>query len=282
MSAIPTQQLDGVAQRGLEVLMDLTGKLNSLADREAVASAAIDALQRATACRRIAIVEPSSENEFAVLASSSDETPSISHSLIEQAARPGLVELRVKKSEANRAQSILDLGIRSSICAPICVQSVPSAFITVDTRDTEGVVPKDAAAFCHSVAQLLGLSFEPLAAATVTERNRELQSDLDAARRLQQLLSPPSQGNSARSHITSSQSWHARATSPQHPLGTPLTASQTGNTSHRGPHRLKRFRSGSFEGPSLWRRACLFTGGESGWAVWRVVWGAERGCRSGG
>ena len=109
--------------------MDLTGKLNSLADREGVASEAVDALQRATACRRVVIVEPSRERELAVLASSSDETPNISRTLIERAARQGLVELRVSESAANQAQSIVDLGIRSAICAPIAstVRPPPSS-----------------------------------------------------------------------------------------------------------------------------------------------------------
>lgn len=195
VSAIPAQQLGGVAQRGLDVLMELTGKLHSLADRGAVASAAVDALQRATACRRIVIVEPTAEQELVVLASSSGETPSISRTLIEQAARQGLVELRVSGSTEKRAPSIVDLGIRSAICAPILIEDSPSAYITIDTRDAEGVVPQDAAAFCNSVAQLVALSFDRIAAESMAERHRELRYDLDAARRVQELLSPPSRGS---------------------------------------------------------------------------------------
>ncbi len=194
VSAIPAQQLGGVAQRGLEVLMELTAKLDELDAREAAAQAAADAVREATSCRRVVVVEPESDTELSVLASTSVEPPKVSRSLVEQAARQGLVQLTVNPGQGDQAQSIVDLGIRSAICAPVLVDGSPTAFMTIDTRDAEGVVPPDAASFCQSVARLTGLAFQRISATMMADRHRQLQADLDAARRAQELLSPPKQG----------------------------------------------------------------------------------------
>jgi len=104
------------------------------------------------------------------------------------------VQLLVGDEQSNQARSIVDLGIRSAICARVLVDGSPSAFMMIDTRDAEGVVPSDAASFCQSIARLMGLAFQRLGAASMAERNRQLQADLDAARRAQELLSPPERG----------------------------------------------------------------------------------------
>lgn len=192
--AISHEQLDGVAQRGLNVLMDLTVKLESSSDRQGVAAAAVAAVHEATRCRRVVIVEQEADDELVVLASTTQDAPKLSRSLIDQASRLGLVQLTVQDGQSQQAQSIMDLGIRSAICASILVAKTPVAFMMIDTRDTEGVVPKDAAAFCHSVSRLAGLAFERISAASMAERHRQLESDLEAARRAQELLSPPTHG----------------------------------------------------------------------------------------
>ena len=193
VSAIPAQQLGGVAQRGLEVLMQLTAKFDELNTRELVAQAAADAIRKATSCRRVVVVEPESDAELTVLASTSPQPPKVSRSLIEQATRQGLVQLTVNPGQGNQAQSIVDLGIRSAICAPVQVDGLPAAFMMIDTRDAEGIVPPDAASFCQSVARLTGLAFQRISAKKMADRHRQLQADLDAARRAQELLSPPVQ-----------------------------------------------------------------------------------------
>ncbi len=194
VSAIPGQQLGGVAQRGLDVLMELTAALESLDTRQAVAQAAADAVRRATGWRRVIVVEIASEPELAVLGSTSEEVPKVSRSLLEQAAQQGLVQMTVQQDARDHAHSIMELGIRSAICAPIHVDGAPAAFMTIDTRDAEGVVPMDAASFCQSVARLVGLGFQRISATAMRDRHRQLQEDLSAARRAQELLSPPKKG----------------------------------------------------------------------------------------
>lgn len=194
VSAIAPEQLSGVAQRGLDVLMDLTAQLDVADDRKRVSEAVVKAVQEATRCRRVVIVEPETDDELVVLASTTGDAPKVSRSLIEQASRHGLVQHTVDGGQSQQAQSIIDLGIRSAICAPILVANLPCAFMMIDTRDTEGVVPADAAAFCHAVSRLAGLAFERISAASMADRHRQLEADLDAARRAQELLSPPTRG----------------------------------------------------------------------------------------
>ncbi len=194
VSAIPKQQLEGVAQRGLEVLMQLTEALEGADTRERVAQATVNAVREATGCRRVVLVEPDSESELMVLASTTKDSPRVSRSLIEQASRHGLVQLMVEDSGSRAAQSIIEMGIRSAICAPIIGEGCARAFLVVDTRDAEGVVPADAGAFCQSVSRVAGLALGRISAALMTERHRQLQGDLEAARRAQELLSPARRG----------------------------------------------------------------------------------------
>lgn len=194
VSIIPTEQMGGVAQRGLDVLMEFTETIGTLETRNSVAQAAADAIMQATGCRRVVVVERESDEELSLLAATSEQTPQVSSTLIEQAARQGPVQMLIRPGQQNQAQSIMELGIRSAICVPILVERMPSAFITIDTRDAEGVVPPDAASFCQSIARLVGLAFQRLNSALMAERHRQLNADLDAARRAQELLSPPKQG----------------------------------------------------------------------------------------
>lgn len=194
VSAVPARQLGGIAQRGLDVLMELTARLDELGSRNDVANVAAHAVREATGCRRVVVVEIETDEELSVLASTSEQPPRISRSLVDQAARQGLVQLMVDADQPDQAPSIMELGIRSAICAPVLVDAVPSAFMTIDTRDAEGIVPPDAASFCQAVARLVGQAFQRIGAARMAERHRQLQDDLEAARRAQELLSPPRQG----------------------------------------------------------------------------------------
>ncbi len=194
ISAIDAKRLSGVAQRGLEALLALSKALERASDESSVADAVVDAVENATGCHRVVVTRPISDSEFETLAATTDEIPVLSHSLIDAAARQGLVELHVAGQEQDQAHSIMQLNIRSAICAPITAGNVPVAFIVLDTRNAEGVLPSDATAFCQSVAQLAGLALERVLSAKLAARHQQLEQDLGAARRAQELLLPPRTG----------------------------------------------------------------------------------------
>lgn len=200
ISVIEQNQLGGVAQRGLDVLMELTSKLHESNERDVVASTAVDGIREATGCRRVVIVELNTDEEFVILASTTEDTPKISRSLIEQASKKGLVQLTISDNPSQLAHSIMSLGIRSALCAPILVEKSAVAFLMIDTRDAERAVPTDAAAFCQSVSRLLGFAFERINSMMMAERHKQLQGDLDTARRAQELLSPPNSGRFGSVH----------------------------------------------------------------------------------
>lgn len=194
ISAIDPSRMSGVAQRGLDALLNLSAQLDSAPSLSDVAIAVAEAVKTAIGCERVVVARPVSTDEVELLASTVSEVPRLSRSLMEEASKKGLVELQVSGQVGNQAQSIMELNIRTAICAPIISGGSPLAFLVVDTRDSERALPPDAAAFCQSVARLAGLAFERIGATTLTERNRQLQHDLDAARRVQELLSPAAAG----------------------------------------------------------------------------------------
>ncbi len=195
ISRIDPAAMAGLAQRGLEALLGLSADLESARDPKAVAEATVRAIGGATGCRRVVVVRPNSEVDLETLASIGEQAPRLSRSLIDAAARDGLVELRVSGQTMNQAHSIMALNIRSAICAPIMAGGSAAAFVLLDTRDAEDSLPSDAAAFCQSVARLAGLTLERIQSTALQERHRQLQQDLDAARRAQELLSPPARGS---------------------------------------------------------------------------------------
>lgn len=198
ISAIDTSNLSGVAQRGLEALLVLAGRLDTAASHGDVAEAVVAAVAGATGCRRVVVARIASESELELLASTTEEPPRLSRSLIDAAERNGLVELSVASVPAEQTHSIMELRIRSAICAPIHVGGAAAAFLVLDTRDAETSLPPDAAAFCQSVARLSGLALARIEAAMLAERHRQLEQDLAAARRAQELLSPPRDGSFGR------------------------------------------------------------------------------------
>ncbi len=194
ISVVDASQFAGVAQRRLEALLSLSTELNLAASEDDVASAVVQAVARATGCARVVVARQVSEAEVEVLASTTSEPPQLSQSLIDAAARQGLIELRTMGQHPPQAHSILELNISTAICAPIIAGQTPMAFLVLDSRGAESSLPTDAGAFCQSVAQLAGLTIERLHTADLAARHRQLELDLGAARRAQELLSPSEAG----------------------------------------------------------------------------------------
>ncbi|MFG0252534.1 MAG: SpoIIE family protein phosphatase [Phycisphaerales bacterium JB038] len=194
ISVVDASQFAGVAQRRLEALLSLSTELNLAGSEDEVASAVVQAVARATGCARVVVARQVSDAEIEVLASTAADPPRLSRSLIDAAARQGLIELHSMGRQTPQAHSILELNIRTAICAPIVAGQMPMAFLVLDTRGAESSLPSDAGAFCQSVAQLAGLTIERLHSADLAARHRQLEIDLGAARRAQELLSPKESG----------------------------------------------------------------------------------------
>jgi len=188
----------GLGQRGLDALLKASESLNAAADDEAIALAVVEAMHGGTGCPRILVVRPLGPDEYETLAASRiEETPRLSGSLLAgAAAERSVVELRGQAGgiAAEQGHSIVDLGIRTAICAPMLVGDAPDAFVYLDSRANESALPEDATAFCHAVARLGGLALERIRGAELAARHARLSEGLGAARNAQQLLLPPTSG----------------------------------------------------------------------------------------
>lgn len=194
ISAIDSSLFRGVAQQRLDAILALTRSLDNAKNEVEIAEAVVHSVTMATGCKRVVVTRLASDSEFELLASSSKDEPTLSRSLIDAAARDGLVELRSTGDVRNQAHSIMSLDIQTAVCAPILSGDSPAAYLVLDTRSTEQSLPHDASVFCQSIADVAGLSFERLYNAELVARHAQLQQDLGAARRAQEFLQPPLSG----------------------------------------------------------------------------------------
>ncbi len=182
----------GLGQRGLDALLAASAELEDAEDETAVAGAVVQAIRQAIDSPRVLVVRPLGDGEFETLAAGDETPPRVSRSLLAAAAVDrSVVELRGDEGMPADGRSIVQLSIRTAICAPILVGEAADAFLYLDSRDGERELPPDATAFAHAVARLAGLALKRLGAARVAAR---LQADVAQARAAQQFLMPPDRG----------------------------------------------------------------------------------------
>lgn len=197
VQAVPQQELRSLAQQRLELLIECAASINTAQDEKSLARTVIDVVTRGTGFGRAAMIRqmPSDEVEVIAHISGGDTAGAMmfSQSLIRAASAGQIVRLS-GESVANYGQSIMDLGIHSALCAPVLVGPTVAAYLYLDARRQEQGVSSDAAAFAQAVARLTGLALSNLKRLDLEKRQQTLESDLNAARKAQQLLMPPSSG----------------------------------------------------------------------------------------
>jgi sigma-B regulation protein RsbU (phosphoserine phosphatase) len=90
---------------------------------------------------------------------------------------------------------MVDLRIQSAICAPLVIEGKVDVFLYLDTRGGESRLPDDALSFCNALAQLGAATTARLRSAEVAARREQMERDIDAARRAQQMLMPDRTGS---------------------------------------------------------------------------------------
>lgn len=214
------------AEARLDLLVEAAARIAGATDEQQMASAALEALVSATGFPRGAVLRFSGA-EVEVIAhrgatpagmgatmmspvtalgidsgrgATLETGPAISgdmfsRSLLEAAAAGAVVRIGGDASP-QLGQSIMSLGIEQAICAPIMVDGQADAFIYLDARgrDAQAKVQGDAPAFCSAVAKICALSLGNLQRHKLQARQKQLESDLKAARRAQLLISPAPTG----------------------------------------------------------------------------------------
>ncbi len=189
-----------LARRQLDALLSCAQRLGVATEERALAEAALAAIIDGGGAPRAAMIrELGGDDEYEVLAvrtgDGADDPGSLlfSRSLLREAATGQTVQL-VGDQLPEHGQSIISLGIRSAVCAPIIVDERVMAYLYLDARADDRALPQDIGAFCEALARLCGLSLASLQRRALDERRRLLESELEAARQAQRLLMPDESG----------------------------------------------------------------------------------------
>ncbi|MEM8835502.1 MAG: SpoIIE family protein phosphatase [Planctomycetota bacterium] len=196
--AIPQTELTGLAQQRLDVLLAAAEEFGKADGTEDLWARLLDATRRATGCDRAHVLRssPGSRDVEVVAPQPADprESPRVSRSLVSMAARGWMAQLTGEQQVAHHAQSVIDLGIQSALCAPIFLGDSVEALLYVDARAGERSIEKDAATFCKSLASLAGLALADIKRLELERERAQLRRDLDVAREAQRRIMPPERG----------------------------------------------------------------------------------------
>jgi len=100
-------------------------------------------------------------------------------------------------SDASRpvtSHSIVSLEIHSAVCTPVMLGDLLWGLLYLDARGGEAKAARDEAEYCEAVATSLGLSLSNLRRDELERRQRELMSELQAAREVQEAIVPQGRG----------------------------------------------------------------------------------------
>jgi len=194
VTPVPADEMAGGQKARLDVILSITRELAQQSTRADVARVLTRSVAAGTGCGRALVLRKRGENEYDVIASRSKEDDvALSQSLLREAEKGVLVQL-VSDALANRSHSIIDLNIRTAICAPLVVGGVVDSFLYVDTRGTEQQLASDTTSFCRALSDLGSLAIERLLATEMSNRRALLERDVAEAREAQELLLPSRSG----------------------------------------------------------------------------------------
>jgi len=193
--------LAGAASRRLELLMRYATAVGGALTEADIAAAAIEALSAGTGFPRLAVLRRVGDDQVEVLSSKGPADAGFSRTLLQGAAEGQTVVLTASDTP-NYGQSVLSLGITAALCAPVLIDGQPDAFLYLDARGGEAPASSGAhgetAAFTQAIAKLCGLGFADLLRKRIKKDEEQRRIDLDAARKVQQIIMPPSSGTAGR------------------------------------------------------------------------------------
>lgn len=208
----------GLAAQRFTLLIECLSKLHSASDERAMAQVALDHALRGTGYPRGAVLTQGAKpGEVSIMASSDassnaadDTAPTFSRALLAEAAKGAAVTLgerggeRAGKPEAiaNASQSMAEMHVERAVCAPVMLGDTLCAYLYLDARadDLSGPSPaptgamRDAGPFCEAIARALGMSMANFRRTQLERRHVELVGELQAARAVQQTISPSPSG----------------------------------------------------------------------------------------
>jgi serine phosphatase RsbU (regulator of sigma subunit) len=187
-----------MARQHLDILLEAIEFAASADDPEKVAAHLAVAARRGGPFRRALVLRQGASDRADIVASDGQgvEEP-VSRTLLAAAAEGTAVEVRDLMA-LGQAQSIIDRGVRQGVCMPFRCGG-EQLFLYLDSTQ-DAAQTEDSALLLDALARTAGLAMERLARENLQTRQRQIEDELHAARRVQQLLMPKSLGETDAFH----------------------------------------------------------------------------------
>ncbi|MCH2162662.1 MAG: SpoIIE family protein phosphatase [Phycisphaerales bacterium] len=200
VETLSRQELGSLAALRLELLMEGAGAISESRDQATLVERVLDVLTDGTGLSRAAVLRPigGSENVeiLGIRKAPNTEDRPYSRTLVGAASNGEVVRLN-EDPLIQEAVSIVGSGVQQAICAPVMVGSSVEMLLYVDSTDM-GSDESDAAAFTAAVARLHGLTLANLQRLDLEEKQRRLLLEMQAARMVQERITPPPSGEMGR------------------------------------------------------------------------------------
>lgn len=202
------------AGRRLDALTALFDEVARLGDEDEITRVALRAALEGTGFGRAAFVRERGDESDALEivaeirrdaldAESAGKRPTtgvFSRSLVERASAGEVATLRLRGGgEVDVAASVVEMGVRSAVCAPVTTGGAgdaPEGLLYLDSSDVGGGAggADDPTGYCVAVARVLALALGNARRARVEARQREMRGHLEAAREAQRAIMPGEEG----------------------------------------------------------------------------------------
>jgi len=193
--AIDQAELESLAGRRLQLLIESAGLLHGAADLQALCAGAAEGLLAGTGFGRVMLLRITPEGDPEVLAKrqrdATTDPARVSRSLLRAAGEGRAV--RLEDTNLNMAESIVGAGVTAAMCIPLLVGDSIEVYAYMDSIG--GARPgDDAAAFAQALSRFVAMGLSDLRRRELDERRRSLEEELAGAHGVQRRLMPEERG----------------------------------------------------------------------------------------
>jgi serine phosphatase RsbU (regulator of sigma subunit) len=187
----------------LRLLLECAERTQEADDLETMASMVLEAATAGTGMPNAALLRPMRPDGTAEIigrrgaATSAGGALHLSRTLVREAQKGAPVQMTIDSPMAREAVSIIELGVQRALCVPLRIGSTLAGLLYLDERGAGGarhVQFARASAFAIGLARLASLSMANLMRRDLERRHAQMQGELEAAARTQQLVLPAREG----------------------------------------------------------------------------------------
>jgi serine phosphatase RsbU (regulator of sigma subunit) len=206
VAPLESVDLGPTSETQLRLLLECAEQTQEADDLQTMATVVLDAATAGTGMPNAALLRPMRPDGSAeILARAGDvaarpDALRLSRTLVREAQKGAPVQMNLDSPMAREAVSIIELGVQRALCVPLRIGSTLAGLLYLDERgatpDRRVPFPR-ASAFALGLARLASLSMANLMRRELERRHAQMQGELEAAARTQQLVLPPRQNRFA-------------------------------------------------------------------------------------